>query len=66
MFELTQWRRTLKIIKNLLSILAVKLCINVADTMEDLMQGTQAVSELEAILSILSPSEAMDSANIED
>ena len=34
--------------------------------MEDLMQGTQAVSELEAILSILSPSEAMDSANIED
>ena len=66
MFELTQWRRTLKIIKNLLSILAVKLCINVADTMEDLMQGTQAVSELEAILSILSPSEAVVSANIED
>ena len=58
MFELTQWRRTLEIIKNLLSVLAVKLCINVADTMENLMQGTQAVSELEAILSVLSPSEA--------
>ena len=58
MFELTQWRRTLEIIKNLLNVLAVKLCINVANTMENLMQGTQAVSELEAILSVLSPSEA--------
>lgn len=58
MFELTQWRRTLEIIKNLLNVLAINLCINVADTMEDLMQGTQAVSELEAILSVLSPSEA--------
>ena len=58
LFELTQWRRTLEIIKNLLNVLAVKLCINVADTMENLMQGTQAVSELEAILSVLSPSEA--------
>ena len=53
MFELTQWRRTLEIIKNLLNVLAVKLCINVANTMENLMQGTQAVSELEAILSAL-------------
>ena len=34
--------------------------------MEDMMQGTQAISELEAILSILSPSEAVDSTNIED
>ena len=59
MFELTQWRRTLEIIKNLLNVLAINLCINVADTMEDLMQGTQAVSELEAILNILSPSEAV-------
>ncbi len=58
MFELTQWRRTLEIIKNLLNVLAVKLCINVANTMENLMQGTQAVRELEAILSVLSPSEA--------
>ena len=58
LFELTQWRRTLEIIKNLLNVLAVKLCINVANTMENLMQGTQAVSELEAILSVLSPSEA--------
>jgi len=27
--------------------------------MEDLMQGTQVISELEAILNILSPSEAV-------
>ena len=59
MFELTQWRRTLEIIKNLLNVLAINLCINVADTMEDLMQGTQVISELEAILNILSPSEAV-------
>ena len=59
MFELTQWRRTLEIIKKLLNVLAVKLCINVADTMENLMEGTQAVSELEAILLALSPSEAV-------
>jgi len=58
-FELTQWRRTLEIIKNLLNVLAINLCINVADTMEDLMQGTQVISELEAILNILSPSEAV-------
>ena len=31
-------------------VLAVKLCINVADTLENLMEGTQTVSELEAIL----------------
>ena len=59
MFELTQWRRTLEIIKNLLNVLVINLCINVADTMEDLMQGTQVISELEAILNILSPSEAV-------
>ena len=59
LFELTQWRRTLEIIKNLLNVLAIKLCINVADTMENLMQGTQAVSELEAILLALSPSDAI-------
>ena len=59
LFELTQWRRTLEIIKNLLNVLAIKLCINVADTMENLMQGTQAVSELEAILFALSPSDAI-------
>ena len=59
MFELTQWRRTLEIIKNLLNVLAINLCINVADTMEDLMQSTQVISELEAILNILSPSEAV-------
>ena len=59
MFELTQWRRTLEIIKNLLNVLAINLCINVADTMEELMQGTQVISELEAILNILSPSEAV-------
>ena len=41
---------TLEIIKNLLNVLAVKLCINVADTLENLMEGTQTVSELEAIL----------------
>ena len=59
LFELTQWRRTLEIIKKLLNVLAIKLCINVADTMENLMQGTQAVSELEAILLALSPSDAI-------
>ena len=59
LFELTQWRRTLEIIKNLLNVLAIKLCIDVADTMENLMQGTQAVSELEAILLALSPSDAI-------
>ena len=59
MFELTQWRRTLEIIKNLLNVLTINLCINVADTMEDLMQCTQVISELEAILNILSPSEAV-------
>lgn len=59
LFELTQWRRTLEIIKNLLNVLAIKLCINVADTIEGLMQGTQAVSELEAILHALSTSEAV-------
>ena len=59
LFELTQWRRTLEMIKNLLNVLAIKLCINVADTMENLMQGTQAVDELEAILLALSPSEAV-------
>lgn len=59
LFELTQWRRTLEIIKNLLNVLAVKLCINVADTMENLMEGTQTVSELEAILLALSPLEAV-------
>ena len=59
LFGLTQWRRTLEIIKNLLNVLAIKLCINVADTMENLMQGTQAVSELEAILLALSPSDAI-------
>lgn len=40
-------------------MLAINLCINVADVMEDLMQDTQAISELEAILNILSPSEAV-------
>ena len=59
MFELTQWRRTLEIIKNLLNVLAVKLCINVADTMENLMEGTQTVGELEAILLALSPLDAV-------
>ena len=59
LFELTQWRRTLEIIKNLLNVLAVKLCINVADTLENLMEGTQAVNELEAILLALSPLEAV-------
>ena len=59
MFELTQWRRTLEIIKNLLNVLAVKLCINVADTMENLMEGTQTVDELEAILLALSPLDAV-------
>ena len=41
-------------LKNLLNVLAINLCINVADVMEDLMQDTQAISELEAILNILS------------
>lgn len=59
LFELTQWRRTLEIIKNLLNVLAVKLCINVADTMENLMEGTQTVDELEAILLALSPLDAV-------
>ena len=59
LFELTQWRRTLEIIKNLLNVLAVKLCINVADTMENLMEGTQTVGELEAILLALSPLDAV-------
>ena len=59
LFELTQWRRTLEIIKNLLNVLAVKLCINVADTMENLKEGTQTVSELEAILLALLPLEAV-------
>ena len=40
--------------KNLLNVLAINLCINVADVMEDFMQDTQAISELEAILNILS------------
>ena len=39
--------------------MAINLCINVADVMEDFMQDTQAISELEAILNILSPSEAV-------
>ena len=64
LFELTQWRRTLEIIKKLLNVLAVKLCINVADTMENLMEGTQAVSELEAILLALSPSEAVATIDV--
>lgn len=59
MFELTQWRRTLDIIKNLLSILAIRLCINVADTMEELMHGNQTVDELDAVLHALSASEAV-------
>ena len=50
---------TLEIIKNLLNVLAVKLCINVADTMENLMEGTQTVDELEAILLALSPLDAV-------
>ena len=37
-----------------LNVLAINLCINVADVMEDFMQDTQAISELEAILNILS------------
>ena len=37
-----------------LPVLAINLCINVADVMEDFMQDTQAISELEAILNILS------------
>ena len=39
--------------------MAVKLCINVADTLENLMGGTQAVNELEAILQALSPLDAV-------
>ena len=58
-FELTQWHRTLEIIKNLLNVLAVKLCINVADTLENLMEGTQADNELEAILHAWSPLDAV-------
>jgi len=50
---------TLEIIKNLLNVLALKLCINVADTMENLKEGTQTVSELEAILLALLPLEAV-------
>lgn len=64
LFELTQWRRTLEIIKNLLNVLAVKLCINVTDTLENLMEGTQTVGELEAIMLALSPSEAVATIDV--
>ena len=56
LFELTQWRRTLEIIKKLLNILATKICINVADTIENLMRGAQDIGELEAVLLALLPS----------
>lgn len=53
--DLTQWKRTLAVIERLLVVLAEKIGIDIMDNMQGLIDGTQSIDELEAVMRIFEP-----------
>lgn len=63
LLELTQWKRNLKIIERLLLVLAERLGIEISDTMSDLINGSQSIDKINAIVEILTPRKELDKAS---
>lgn len=55
LLDLTQWKRTLAVIERLLVVLAEKIGIDIMDNMQGLIDGTQSIDELEAVMRIFEP-----------